>query len=465
MANLLIATMMAGIGLFAIGALRLGTLIRYIPVSIVIGFTNGIAVIILLQQIKDFLGLSIPKMPANFFSQIAVLAEHISTINWTALSLALFALVTIIAWPKSYKTNGAVWRQWAAKVPGTIVVLVLGTLAVKIGGLQVETIGSRFGGIPSGLPAPALPDFDWNEVRNLVGPIISITLLCAIESLLCARVADGMTRDRHDPNQELMAQGIANFVTPLFGGIAATGTIARTVTNIRTGAHTPVAGIVHALTLLLTVLVLAPLAHDIPLSVLAAILVFVAWNMGDWRAFARLRRFSNNYRSIFLATFALTVMFDVTVGVEVGLLLSAGLFIVRISSVTRIEPVTLQPSEEFPAAGPPPDVRIWRLFGSLFFGSVTKLEPLSSPENIGTGALILEMSQTVNLDTTCLDALEELLRKQREAGGRLLIVAPNEQPLSLMKRSGFLQTLGDKALFSDLKSALASVSSSPGQTP
>ena len=448
-ANLLIATMLSGIGLFAIGALRLGTLIRYIPVSIVIGFTNGIAVIILFQQLKDFLGLSIPKMPANFISQLGTIGNHLHTINPTALALAIAALVTVVAWPKSYKENDSRARRWMARVPGTILVLIAGTLIVKLGGLQVETIGSRFGGIPSGLPAPTLPDFDWNQARNLVGPVISITLLCAIESLLCARVADGITRDRHDPNQELMAQGVANFVTPMFGGIAATGTIARTVTNIRTGARSPIAGIVHSLTLLATVLVLAPLAHDVPLSVLAAILVFVAWNMGDWRAFGRLRQFTINYRAILLATFALTVIFDVTVGVEVGLLLASALFIVRVASVTRVD--VLNPD------GCPPNTQAYRLFGSLFFGSITKLERLTDAAQRGAGNLVLEMHQAINLDTTGLDCLEEVLRLVHERGGRLLIVAANQQPLSLMRRSGFAQNLGEENLFADLGSALASI--------
>jgi len=275
-ANLLIATAISGVLLFAIGALRMGNLIRFIPVSIVIGFTNGIAVIIALQQVKYFLGLSIEKMPSNFFSQIAALAGNLGTFNPTALLMGVGALAIIVVWPKSYKANDAVWKQWAARVPGTLVVLALGTVLVGLFGLQVETIGSRFGGIPRGLPSPALPQFDWEQARNLVGPIVSITLLGAIESLLCARVADGMIGDHHDPNQELMAQGAANFVVPFFGGMPATGTIARTVVNVKSGATSPVAGIVHAGVLLLVILAAAPLAASIPLATLAAILMFVA---------------------------------------------------------------------------------------------------------------------------------------------------------------------------------------------
>jgi len=450
--SLLIATIMAGVLLFVMGALRLGQLIRYIPVSIVTGFTNGIAVIIAMQQLKDFLGLTIPKMPANFFSQLGTLAAHLHTVNWTALALGVGSLVLIFAWPKSYLPNHAPWRQWMARVPGTIAVLVIGVLLVAVFGLQVDTIGSRFGGIPQGLPPFALPAFDWNAAQNLVGPTISIALLGAIESLLCARVADGMTGDRHDPNQELMAQGVANVVAPFFGGIAATGTIARTVTNIRTGARTPVSGIVHALTLLVIVLVLAPVAGDIPMASLAAILLFVAWNMGDWAAFRRLRQFSFNYRIILLATFALTVVFDITVAVEVGLVLASLFFIARISGLTRVDPIRLP--ADVATLGDGSRVEAWRLFGSLFFGSVGKLEALADPTRGRPDIVVLEMHQVINLDTTALDALETLLEHLSAHRGTLVIAEPTDQPLSLLRRGGFIDRMGPHNLFSDLDAAL-----------
>ena len=452
-ANLLIATMMSGVLLFAIGAFRLGNLIRYIPLSIVIGFTNGIAVIIALQQVKDFLGLAIPKMPSNFFSQISAIAGHLGTIDVRSLALGVAALAIVVVWPKSYKPNDAAWKRWVARVPGTIVVLVLGTVAVGVFQLPVETVGSRFGGIPRGLPSPTLPDFDWEQVRNLVGPILSIGLLGAIESLLCARVADSMIDDRHDPNQELMAQGIANFVAPVFGGIAATGTISRTVTNVRTGGRTPVAGIVHAATLFAIVLLLAPLAHDIPLSVLSAILLFVAFNMGDWKSFARLKQFSMNYRIIMVATFLLTVIFDLTVAVEIGLVLASLFFIVRISSITRLEPIQLPHDLAHRADGR--RVGAWRVFGSLFFGSVTKLEQLFDPATPLPDVVVLELHQVINMDTTGLDTLESLWRMLDKRGGRLIVAEPNEQPLSLMRRSGFLAILGPENVLDSLDAALA----------
>ena len=454
-ANLLICTAMAGVLMFAMGALRLGQLIRHVPVPVVVGFTNGIAVIIALHQLKDALGLSIPKMPANVLSQLGALWANLHTVNWAALGLAATSLALIVAWPKSYLPNHARWRRWMARVPGTIVVLALGIAAVALSGLPVETIGSRFGGIPQGLPAFALPAFDWGTAQNLVAPTISIALLGAIESLLCARVADGMTGDRHDPNQELMAQGVANAVVPFFGGIAATGTIARTVTNIRSGARTPVAGIVHSATLLAFVLLLAPLAHDIPMATLAAILLFVAWNMGEWSAFARLRRFSPSYGAIMLATFALTVVFDVTVGVEVGLVLASLLFIARISGLTRVEPIRLP--ADVASLGDGSRVEAWRLFGSLFFGSVGKLEGLADPARRLPDVVVLEMHQVINLDTTALDALQTLLERLRRQGGTLVIAEPTEQPLSLLTRSGFLERMGADNLFGDLDDALAAL--------
>lgn len=451
-ANLLIATILAGVLMFVMGALRMGQLIRFIPVSIVTGFTNGIAVIIGLQQLKDFLGLAIPKMPSNFFLQLDALARHLDTINWAALALGIGSLALIVVWPKSYKANDARWRQWAARVPGTIIVLALGMLLVSLLGLPVETIGTRFGGIPQGLPPLAVPAFDWDTARNLVGPVISIALLGAIESLLCARVADGMIGDRHDPNQELMAQGIANFVVPFFGGVAATGTIARTVTNIRTGGRTPVAGIVHAATLLLIILVLAPLARNIPMTSLAAILLFVAWNMGEWKAFARLRQFSINYRTIMVGTFLLTVIFDLTVAVEVGLVLASLFFIYRISTLTRVEEIRLPADVATLSDGS--QVHAYRVFGSLFFGSVSKIEALMDPKKPLPEVVVLEMHQVINMDTTGLDALETLLQMLRKKGGTLVVAEPTEQPLSLMRRSGFVEHMGEENVFDDLDDAL-----------
>ena len=337
----MIATIGSGILLFLMGLLKIGNLIRFIPISIVIGFTNGIAVLIGLSQVKDFLGLQIDKMPADFFGQMDAIYHHIHTVNWYALSIALFSFAIVKFWPNNTSTRVAQWRRWLAKIPGTVIVLALSTIAVTSFNLPVETIGSKFGGIPQTLPDLQVPTFDWQNIRNLVGPMITIALLGAIESLLCARVADTLTDDRHNPNQELMGQGVANIIVPFFGGIPATGTIARTVTNIKSGAISPISGVVHAITLLVIVLVAAPLASNIPLAALSAILFFVASNMGNWAEFKRLRCMTMSYKVTLLATFFLTVIFDLTVAVEVGLLISCLFFIYRMNTLTKVTPMML----------------------------------------------------------------------------------------------------------------------------
>lgn len=450
-ANLLIATMMAGVLLFAMGALRLGTLIRFIPVSIVIGFTTGIAAIIALSQVRDLLGLTIAKMPSNFFSQIAALGGAIHTVNYTALAVGLACLLVILTWPTPSTARPGNWRFVTAKLPGTVVVLVGSAMAVWLFNLKVETIGSRFGALPAGLPAPALPEFDWATAQNLFAPTVSIAFLGAIESLLCARVADGLIGDRHDPNQELMAQGVANFAAPLFGGIAVTGTIARTMTNVKSGARSPVAGIVHAGVLFLIILLGAPLSANVPLAALAAVLLWVAFNMVPWRELRDLRRFSHFYRAILVSTLALTVIFDLTVAVETGLVLSSLFFIYRISSLTRLDPVDLGASAVLPDGR---RIGAWRVFGSIFFGSVTRIEALLEPAAKLPDVVILEMGKVINIDTTGLDALGALHEAIRRRGGRLILADLNPQPRSLLQRSGFLESLGPEGTAPDLDVAL-----------
>ena len=441
LANLLIATSLAGVLMFLMGLFKLGALVRYVPLPIVIGFTNGIAVLIALSQLKDFFGLVTPKLPADFFTLISVLAAHTGTINFSALGVAAVSLAIVVLWPKPYAmpivplTPGAKMQRLAAHAPGTIVALVVATLATVLLALPVETIGTRFGGIPQTLPALAMPDVSWAGAKQLVIPTLTIAVLGAIESLLCARVADNMTEfPRHDPNQELMAQGLANFIVPLFGGIPATGTVARTVTNVRAGATSPVSGIVHALTLLAVVLVAAPLASHVPLAAMAGILLFVAWNMGEWREFLRLKNFSAQYRTILVGTFLLTVIFDLTVAVEVGLVLACVFFIYRMSTLFKVEPL--------PAGQTPPGVHAFALYGSLFFGAVGKIEALATQLPPGTRAVVLEMHRLILLDTSGLDALEQLHRILHRQQIGLVLANVNEQPLSLMKRSGFEGRLG-----------------------
>ncbi|MSQ60735.1 MAG: STAS domain-containing protein [Betaproteobacteria bacterium] len=457
-ANLLLSTMFAGVILFALGLLRVGNLVRLIPVPIVIGFTNGIAVLIGLSQAKDFLGLSAENLPADFFAKLQALWHARDTLDPATLLLSLACLALVVLWPKTYAQSRSLPYRVLSRVPGTIVVLVAGTLAVTLLHLDVATIGSRFGGIPGALPSFALPEFEWGTVKQLFAPTLTIAMLGAIESLLCARVADSMTQDRHDPNQELMAQGVANFAAPLFGGFCATGTIARTMTNVRCGATSPVAGMVHALVVLVIVLVAAPLAANIPLAALAAILLFVAYNMGEWHEFARLKNFSNNYRAILLTTFVLTVAVDLTVAVEVGLALACLFFITRVSSLTRVEPI--EESEEDLEGLPHRSVEAFRINGSLFFGSVSKLEGLLDPKRERPEFTVLEMSGLLNLDTTGVEALRTLHGLIEKRGGRLILCGLQPQPASLIARAGLAAVLGNQNLLETMADARRVVQSS-----
>lgn len=516
LANLLLATMMAGVMLMGMGILRMGQIIRFVPTTIVVGFTNGIAVVIMFSQIKDFFGLNIERMPANFLSQIDTLLAYREGINLHAFALAAISLAIIFLWPKppkllaqrqaalrtpinpgnealaavstqtmmpdeqgqpaagtadgTGKTTDTAAAALAAKataadeapdasaapeagplmrllwrIPAPLVVLVLGTLATWGLNLPVETIGSRFGGIPQSLPAPAMPTVSWDAVQTLFLPAMSIAFLCAIESLLCARVADGMTGDRHDPNQELMAQGLANLTTPLFGGIAVTGTIARTVANVRSGGRTPIAGLVHAATLLIFMLVLAPMAVNIPMAVLAGILMAVGFNMGEWHAFKRLRAFTRPYRITLLVTFGLTVIFDLTIAVQVGLLLASLFFIYRVSSLTHIDRIKVP--TELRTLRDGRKVGVWEAHGSLFFGSVGKIEAMMESRRRLPDIVVLDMSDVLNLDTTGLSALEALNRVITGRDGQLLVVGAHPQPMSLMQRSGFVDDVGGSSHF------------------
>jgi SulP family sulfate permease len=444
LANLLISTACAGVLLFAMGLLRLGQLVRYVPVSIVVGFTNGIAVLVAASQVKDWLGLDVARMPADFFAQVRTIVANLASFNPYAFALGLACILGLFAWPR-------LWRarlpqrlsldipglkeasEVGAKVPGPVVALVSLTLLAWALQLPVETIGSRFGSIPQGLPAFALPEFSWETVKLLVTPTLTIALLGAVESLLCARVADQLSSNlpRHDPNQELMAQGVANFVVPFFGGMPVTGTIARTVTNLRAGATTPVAGAVHAATLAAIVLLAAPLALLVPLPVLAGILVFVAWNMGEWREFAHLRKYSTHYRVLMLGTFALTVVFDLTVAVQVGLVAACVLFIQKMSALFSVERV--------PGEG----CLRYRLYGSLFFGATAKVDPIVQAVENGPPApqVVLDALHLVHLDTSGLDTLRQLHKAVLLRQGTLRIEHLQQQPREVMARAGFEREL------------------------
>ena len=451
LANLIIATALSGVMLFVMGLMRLGTLIRFIPVAVVIGFTNGIAVLIMVSQIKDFLGLRVTSMPADFFGIVHTLSAHWGTWNPQALWLALGSLAMIVVWqrvlPSLVRPGGGLSRLTI--VPGSIVALVAASVACQLLDLQVDTIGSRFGSIPSSLPSLAWPDISWATAQHLLMPASTLAMLGAIESLLCARIADQMMGDRHDANQELMAQGIANFITPFFGGMPATGTIARTVTNVNNGATSPIAGVVHALTLLAFMLVAAPLANSIPLAALSAILMFVAWNMGEWHAFVDLQQFRLPYRITLLSVFVLTVVVDLTVAVEVGLIAACLTFIYRISHLTRSEEV----STSTPGMQGLHGVQAHRLYGALFFGAVKLVEALE--DHLPERALVIDLKNLIYVDSSGADALLALARTCRQRRVTLVLCGLTHQPRDIAARSGLLELVTPAHCVDDLAAGLA----------
>ncbi len=454
LANLILATAASGVLLFIMGLLKLGTLIRFIPVAVVIGFTNGIAVLIMLSQAKDFLGLKVNNMPADFFGILRTLNEALPTLQAPAFALACGSLALIVLWQRVFSTqqgqaSAKGLRRMLQVVPGSIVALIAATLIALGLNLPVETIGSKFGGIPSELPSFVWPEFSWGNLQDLTMPIMTLTLLGAIESLLCARIADGLIGDRHNPNQELMAQGVANFVTPFFGGMPATGTIARTVTNVKSGGRSPVAGMVHALVLLLVVWVAAPLANHVPLATLAAILMFVAWNMGEWHAFTDLKQFRAPYRISLLAVFLLTVMVDLTVAVQFGMFAACITFIYRISSLSRVEelkdidsPLLLNQQRQ---------VRAYRFYGALFFGAVKMVEAIE--DELPQKAVVLDLKNLIYIDSSGADALVALAQVCQKKHVRLIICGLNHQPMDIAKRTGLLNLVGN-IVWPDWASAL-----------
>lgn len=448
--GLTICTIMAGVMLLVMGAARLGTMIKFIPYPVTMGFTSGIAVLIFSTQIKDFFGLQVEKLPSEFIEKMKVLAEHFGTIQWPTVALAAGSFLVIYLWPKA----------WQRRVPGSIIALVAGTAVVALFQLPMETIGKRFGGIPQGLPSPAFPVIAWDNLPNLFQPAFTIALLAAIESLLCAVVADGMVDDRHDSNQELMAQGLANIVSPLFGGIAATSAIARTATNIKSGARSPVAGIIHAVTLLAILLVAAPLAKYIPLAVLSAVLVNVALHMGEWHNFARLPKWPKSDATVFLTAFALTVVIDLTVAVEIGMVLAAILFIKRLSEtsqITAVDESTDTEGSHHSLVGKeiPAGVMVYRIFGAFFFGAADKLESALKRLKEEPEVLILRMRKVVAMDATGLNALEDLFERLQGKGKHMVLSAPHTQPLLVMEKAGFLDRIGRENVCPHVDAALA----------
>lgn len=454
LANLAICTVMAGVILLLMGFARMGSMIKFIPHPVTMGFTCGIAVLLFSTQIKDFLGLRADPFPPDFPGKLAYLFRHGGEIHRPTLLLAVLAVLGMALWP----------ARFGRRVPGSIVVIGLATAAVAWADagarFGIETIGSRFGGVPQGLPPLGLPDFRWDQLADLVRPATTIALLAAIESLLCAVVSDGMIEDRHDSNQELKAQGLANIASALCGGIPATGAIARTATNVRSGARSPVAGMIHALTLLAMMLVAAPLARHIPLAALSAVLVMVAFKMGEWHMFARLPRWPKSDAVVFLTAFGLTVLVDLTVAVEVGMVLAALLFIRRIAETTHVgrldEAFESDPSRTLSPAGDVPEgVLVYRIFGAFLFGAADKLETALKRADQEPRVLVLRMSTVLAMDATGLNALEDLWGKLRRKHRHLVLSGPHTQPLLVMSRAGFLEQLGHENVCANIEHALA----------
>lgn len=449
LSDLLLCTMMAGAILLVLGACRLGTMIKFIPHPVTTGFTCGIAITIMTTQIKDFLGLQMGAVPADFGMKMMALAKALPSVNpWTVV-IGVGSLAILIYWP----------RLGMRKIPASIVAVVLSTLLVYFLKLPVATIQSQFeGGIPRSLPPFHFPELNWEHMGGLVRPAVAIALLGGIESLLSAVVADGMVDDRHDSNQELMAQGCANLVAPLFGCLPVTGVIARTATNVRNGASTPVSGLIHAFTLLLIVLAAAPLANFIPITTLGAVLLMVAYNMGDWEEFRVLGRMAKSDAGVFIATFVLTVLFDLTVAVEIGLLLAAFLFIKRVTDTTQVAalddaqtPSQLASDHSLPV---PRGVLVYRVLGALLFGAADKLDSVLRRTGADTQVVILHVAAVTAIDGTALNALETMHEKLRRHGKHFILSGPHTQPFFLMEKSGFLERVGYENVAPDLDAAI-----------
>jgi SulP family sulfate permease len=447
--GLALVGMMAGVMLLAMGLTGLGTAVKYIPRPITTGFTNGIAILIASTEIKDFFGLTTPAVPSEFAGRMRVLFESAATVRWQTVAVSATALAIILFWPRITR-----------RVPGSIVALLVTTVGAALLRLPVETIGTRFGGIPQGFPHFAFPSLHSEHIVPLLPSAFTVALLAAVESLLSAVVADGMSGDHHDSNVELVAQGVANIFSPMFGGIPATGAIARTATNIRCGAKTPVAGMIHALTLLVILLVAAPLARFIPLATLAAVLFVVAYNMGEWRDIGRIVRLSGTDISVWLVTFALTVFADLTVAVGVGMALAALLYIYRVAETTTVAPVTREYLRDGQAhilqdKDIPANVTILRIHGPFLFGTTEKLAEATPHMRQLGNVVILRLRNMTALDATGMLALERFRERLAKAGKALLLCGARDQPAQLLARSEFIERLGAENLCPHVQGALA----------
>ena len=451
--GLMIATMMAGIILVIMGISQLGSLIKFIPYPVIVGFTSGIAIIIFSSQVKDFLGLNIARVPPDFIDKWVAYGKAISTFDPNTLIIGMTALVIIIFWPRISK-----------KIPGPLVAILVTTAAVQLLHLHVDTIASRFGDISASIPAPSLPVFDFATVKSLIVPATTIAMLGAIEALLSAVVADGMIGSRHKSNMELVAQGIANIVSPIFGGIPVTGAIARTATNIKNGGRTPISGIVHSITLLLIMLIFGSWAKLIPMPTLAAILIIVSWNMSEHHVFRQLLKSPRSDVSVLLITFGLTVLFDLTIAIEVGMMLSVILFMNRMAGLTNVGVVTgeLKDEDVDETADPntilsrsiPPGVEVFEISGPFFFGAASKFKDAMHIIEKNPAIRIIRMRKVMSIDATGLNSMKELLADCNKSGTTLILSGVHVQPLFAMQQYGLADEIGEDNLFGNIDDAL-----------
>jgi SulP family sulfate permease len=446
--GLFMCTVMAGVLLVIMGVTGLGTGVKYIPRPVVIGFTNGIAVLIASTQVKDFFGLHLDKVPGVFWLRIEALARDFHTLSFEATALAVFTLLVLI-----------ICRSLSARIPGPIVALLLATCAVYFFKLPVETIGTKFGGIPAGLPHMHIPHFRTDLIHGLLGPAFTVAMLGAIESLMSAVVSDRMSNDKHNPNVELIGQGVANIFSPMFGGLPATGAIARTATNIRSGAQSPVAGIIHALTLLCILLFAAPLVSYVPMAALAGILMIVAYNMGEWREIPQLLKLTKTDISIWLVTFALTVFADLTVAVEAGMILAALLFISRVASTTTVSQVTDDYVEDgrvhiLQDKDIPYYATIFRIHGPFLFGATDKIQAVTENLHKLPPVVILRLRNMTALDATGLFAIEEIARELHSSKRTLILCGAREQPAQLIHQAEFAEVIGEENICENVQHAL-----------
>ena len=467
--GLIIATVLAGVLLVLMGVFKLGSIIKFIPYPIVVGFTSGIAVVIFSTQVKDFLGLQIENLPSEFIPQWGAYFSNMATFRLHEFLLSLGCLLVIIFWPKVTK-----------KVPGSLIAIILGTAAsillAKFAGIEFATIGSKFPELANGIevPKPQAPHITWEIVKDMFQPAFTIALLCAIESLLAAMVADGVTGKKHNSNTELIGQGIANIITPFFGGIPATGALARTMANINNGGKSPVAGLVHAVVLLLIFLFLMPYAVYIPLGCLAAILVMVAYNMSEWRTFKYLLKGNKTDVSVLLITFFLTVIIDLTVAIEVGLVLAIILFVKRISETSTIkvldtdnvagtendEIAMLADTEHLDVA---PEVEIYEIDGPFFFGLASKLDEIDHLREGNIKGRIIRMRKVPFMDSTGLNNLRSLWKRSQKDGVQLILSGVNDNVLAYLNKVGFVQELGKEYIFPHIIPAVAKANELSGK--